>query len=351
MTERIYDALRAILFLEFPKSSRGVPFIYDREIDNWYIGERGVIPDNLTILISGQSVSESDSMYGYRMVDYSFEVKLYASGDDQTLTLRIATEGARIIRNILNNHKRIWVMDLCPICGKLPTSPEHFFVDDEHQGIFGIYGTEFGPTGTAGGIYNDIRSNWYKTHPTLSTPGNVIKINLLTSGSGYSVAPSITITGGGFGATNAEAVADITNDWVSSVTVTNPGTLYTAIPVVTFDTGNPTATGRAIISTPTVAGIGAAAFYKILTNFKNGVTPSSLSPLQISRFNNIIRDGVFPVREIFDVQIASLTPTNEAVDGALASVSTISLKFKELMPIEKFGPNFSGPNYNPQEAL
>jgi len=351
MTERIYDALRAILFLEFPKNSRRTPVVYDREINNWFIGERNVIPDNLTILISGKGISESDFFFGYRMLDYDFDIKLYSGGGDQTTALRIATEGARIIRNILNNHKRVWVMDLCPICGKLPTSPEHYFLDSTHTTVFGVYGTEAGPTGTAGAVYNNFRTNWYKTHPTLTTPGNLVKISILTSGSGYSSAPSITITGGGFGAISAAATAALTNDSVSSVTVANPGTLYTAVPTVAFSAGAPTATGKAIISTPSAAGIAAGSFYKVLTDYKNGIVPSSLTPTQITRFNEIVRDTVYPIREIFDIQVQSVTPSDEAIGTALFSTSTINIKFKELMPIEKFGPNFSGSAYNPQEAL
>jgi hypothetical protein len=277
---------------------------------------------------------------------------VYAGGDNQIMTLKIATEASRIIRNILNQHKRMWVMDLCPICNKLPTSPEHFFVDSAHTNIFGVYGTEMGPTGPAGAAYNDFRSTWYRTHPTFTTPGNITQIQVTASGSGYSAAPGVQIVGGGFGASGAHATASLSGNAVSSITITNNGAQYTAIPTVAFSGGGGAgAAAVASLNKPDNAGIASAAFYGVLRDYKNGIIPSTLSTAQLQNFNNIVRDGVFPIRILFDVQVQSVTPTDEAVDKSLYSLSEISLKCKELLPVERFGPNFSGSIYNPQEAL
>lgn len=353
MTERIYDAIKAILFLQFPKNSKGVPAIYDRTISNWISGERGVIPDNLSIVISGQQTSESDDFYGYRLIEYSFSVKLYAGGDDADITLRIATEGSRIIRNILNQHKRMWVMDLCPICQKLPTSPEHFFVDDEHTQVFGVYGTESGPTGPAGGIYNSFTSTWLKTHPTSSVPGNLAGFTITNGGGGYASSPTVLISGGGFGASGASAVANVTSGSVYNITVINEGSYYTAIPTVVLSGGGGSGSAAtAIIERPSPAGIGVGAFYNILESIRStSIYPSGLSEVQKNNFYSIIRDGVFPIRLLFDIQITNTTPSDEFVDKALFSTGEISLKMKELLPVEQFGPNFTATNYNPQEAL
>jgi hypothetical protein len=351
MTERIYDALKALLFVQLPKNSRGQPVIYDRIIKNWYTGERQVVPDNITVLISGGSVSESDYSWGYRQVEYDFKIKLYVTGDDQLITLRIATEGARLIRNILNQHKRIWVMDLCPVCGKLPTSPEHFFLDSSHTNVFGNYGDENGPTGAAGAAFNAFANTWYSTHPSLSLPGNLSQVAVITSGSGYVTAPLIYINGGGYGASGATALAYITSGSLSSIDVNNIGTCYTATPTVAVSGSGEGAVAQAIIAKPSDASIASQAFYKVLADYKNGIIPASLTSAQKQRFSELIRDGVYPARVLYDVQIQSVVPTDESEGKALRSTSEISIKCKEIMPVERFGPNYSGSIYNPREAL
>lgn len=353
MIERIYDTFKALLYLEFPKNSKYEPIIYDRVVKNWYSGERNVIPDNVTVLISGQqNAPETDAFFGYRQITYDFNIKLYISGDDQITALRLATEGSRIIRSILNKHKRIWVMDKCFVCNKYPTSPEHFFIDSEHTAIFGVYGTEAGPTGAAGGVYNDFRTTWYKTHPTAHTPGTIPKIVVTHSGANYATAPSIIITGGGFGASGAAASSSIVNGGLDTVTMTNTGTYYTAIPnvAVTGGGGN-SATAKAILVAPSTAGIAAAAYNKVLTDYQAGVVPSTLTTVQRDRLDTLVRDTVFTVREVFDVQVQGATYTDEAVGEAFMHTCVLTLQFKEQLPVTAFGPNFSGSIYNPQEAL
>lgn len=352
MTERIYDALKAVLYIEFPKNNQGMPVIYDRVVKNWFTGDRQVVPDDVSIIFKASSVSESDDFYGYRKLEYNFSILLQSAGSDQITTLRLATEGARIIRNVLTNHKRIWVMDLCPICGKLPTSPEHYFSDSTHNIIFGTYGLGSGPAGIANDVYNDFITTWLRTHPSGNTPGTVTAIQILTSGSNYVSAPVVTIGTGGNGSSGAVASASITSGSVDSITMIEYGTQYTYAPSVTFiGGGGNSATARAIISAPSPAGIAAAAFNRVYKNYANGIIPTSLSVIQKNRFNDLLRDQVLPIREIFDVQINSVTPTNEAIGDAFISTSTIDIKCKELLPITRFGPSISGSTYSPLEAL
>lgn len=72
--------------------------------------------------------------------------------------------------------------------------------------------------------------------------GGVVTIRLTTSGSGYSSAPSVTISGGG--GTGASAVAYMAGTRVSEVVVTNPGSGYTSDPAVTV-AGNASAVAHA----------------------------------------------------------------------------------------------------------
>ncbi|HOE35772.1 MAG: multicopper oxidase domain-containing protein [Chloroflexi bacterium] len=63
-------------------------------------------------------------------------------------------------------------------------------------------------------------------------------ILVTAGGSGYTEPPLVTITGGG--GSGAEAVAEITGDAVTAVTLTNPGQNYTSAPTISFTGGGGT---------------------------------------------------------------------------------------------------------------
>lgn len=65
--------------------------------------------------------------------------------------------------------------------------------------------------------------------------GNVVAIGIITPGSGYTSAPSVTITGGG--GANAAATTTILSGAVNYVYINNAGTGYTASPTITFSGG------------------------------------------------------------------------------------------------------------------
>jgi fibronectin-binding autotransporter adhesin len=60
-------------------------------------------------------------------------------------------------------------------------------------------------------------------------------LSLNNSGSGYTVAPTVTISGGG--GVGATAVATLTGDQVTGITLMNPGTGYTSAPTINFSGG------------------------------------------------------------------------------------------------------------------
>jgi len=65
--------------------------------------------------------------------------------------------------------------------------------------------------------------------------GNVAVTN---GGTGYTSAPTVTITGGG--GTGAQVAAVVRNGQVVSVTIVNPGTGYTGPATISFDGGGGT---------------------------------------------------------------------------------------------------------------
>jgi hypothetical protein len=355
MTERIYDSIKGILWSSLPKNTNGEVLIYDRPIKNWYSGERQVIPDDCSVVISGKQVGESDYSFGNVLLEYQFIVTLYSGGGKFEPSLRIATEGQRKIIEALRNHRRMWVMDLCPICERYPISPEHFFSGSYHTDVFGKYGGEDGPTGAAGAVYNLITTNWLKTHPTSSVPGNVESITVANGGSGYTSAPSVTISGGGFGASGAHASATVSGGAVTGFTITTNGSYYTAEPTLTLSGGGGSgAQGTPVVIKPSTAGIGAGAFYNIFNSIKDtGSFPATITMNHSTQqnFRSFVSGSVSPVRILHDVRITSSTPTNESVGQALIHKSEITLTMKEIVPLEGFGPNFSATGHDPTIAL
>ena len=69
-----------------------------------------------------------------------------------------------------------------------------------------------------------------------TTTGGIEKIKVTAGGSGYTGAPTVTISGGG--GSGATATAIVSGGSVTEVNVTNTGTGYTSGPVITFTGGN-----------------------------------------------------------------------------------------------------------------
>src|SRR5215469_8769923 len=104
------------------------------------------------------------------------------------------------------------------------------------------------------GLYQDIIPNGYDSTCNSPTGNMVIGLNVTSPGSGYTSAPTITITGGGGSGASADAtIAAAPTDAVSGVTLTNGGSGYTAVPNVTIATGN--ATFQAIVASSAVTGV------------------------------------------------------------------------------------------------
>lgn len=69
----------------------------------------------------------------------------------------------------------------------------------------------------------------------LDDPHAVTGVTVTNGGSGYTSAPTVTLTGGG--GSNATATATVANGVVTGITVTDPGYGYTTAPAVGFSGG------------------------------------------------------------------------------------------------------------------
>ena len=81
---------------------------------------------------------------------------------------------------------------------------------------------------------------------TITTTHSIDKIVVYDEGSGYTSAPTVTISGGG--GSSAAATANISAGKVISITITNAGTGYTSLPAITMSGGGGSnATATAVI--------------------------------------------------------------------------------------------------------
>jgi hypothetical protein len=159
MLERVYDTLRGILFYELPKNAKGEAVIFDRPVSGFYIGEAGVKPNAISIVFKGASSPLKDISFGLQEFEHNVNIEVSVGADNIETTERVTQEATRIILSILRKHRRIWVVDFCPICEKFTLSPAHFTVD--HNDILSSYATA---------VTNEFNTLWSETHPTNLAP-------------------------------------------------------------------------------------------------------------------------------------------------------------------------------------
>ena len=154
MLERVYDTLRGILFYELPKNAKGEAVIFDRPVSGFYIGEAGVRPNAISIVFKGASSPLKDISFGLQEFEHNVSIEINVGADNIETTERVTQEATRIILSILRKHRRIWVVDICPICEKFTLSPSHFVAD--HNSILSSYVTT---------VTNEFNNLWSETHP------------------------------------------------------------------------------------------------------------------------------------------------------------------------------------------
>lgn len=119
-----------------------------------------------------------------------------------------------------------------------------------HRGLMGDAGYNFRGLLDDARVYNralsdaEVRAlHEYESFPPSSYPriasataqvvnGFVVGASITDGGSGYTNAPTVTISGGG--GTGATAVATVSNGAVNKITITNPGIGYTSTPTITI---------------------------------------------------------------------------------------------------------------------
>lgn len=162
MLERIYDTLRAILYYELPQDKNGNVVIYDRRVTAWYVGERDIKNTNLSVTFKGGSSSLKDIALGTQEYTHNIVIEIDAGADNIDISERLVQEATRIFISVLRKHRRIWIVEICPICEKFTISPEHFTLD--HNNILSTYVT---------GVVNDYNNLWAEVHPASIAPATL----------------------------------------------------------------------------------------------------------------------------------------------------------------------------------
>jgi formylglycine-generating enzyme required for sulfatase activity len=92
-----------------------------------------------------------------------------------------------------------------------------------------------GVNSTSNFCYVNFDLSWDNSWRHNSVSGGLSYIGVKTGGSGYTSAPTVTISGGG--GAGASATASVTGGAVTAITITNAGTGYSSVPNVVFSGG------------------------------------------------------------------------------------------------------------------
>jgi FtsP/CotA-like multicopper oxidase with cupredoxin domain len=111
--------------------------------------------------------------------------------------------------------------------------------------------TNYLPTGSGGDLFIPVDTTVMGAG--MGPTGELTGITILSGGSGYTIAPIVTITGPGGSGTTATAEATILNGVVNVIHITNPGSDYTALPGITISAPG----GAGITATASLSFIGA----------------------------------------------------------------------------------------------
>ena len=95
--------------------------------------------------------------------------------------------------------------------------------------------TSAGINSTSNFCYVNFDLSWDNSWRHNSSSGGLSYIAVKTGGSGYTSAPTVSISGGG--GSGATATATVSGGEVTSITITNAGTGYTSVPTVAFTGG------------------------------------------------------------------------------------------------------------------
>ena len=336
MVEKIYDTLKAILWTEFPKNNQGVPFVYNRIIQNWFFGDRTVQPSALGVVLRGTTESLKDLGFGLREISWSVGITFYSSNDDKETSERVVQEYARIAHEILKKHRTMWICDLCPFCDLFPLSPIHY-IDNGIITNVGIT-TAIIPAGLSSYIITVPGTN-----PGIDAPA-VIR---LTPGISGNVTVSEILSCG----------LGITQTTYSDLYTTLAFTLSNGTPHTGYSTNILNIYAQNVVNqvnsfwaethlsgTPPYydwPGVAYNAVQEFISDWAAGIqsAPIVANNTWNKNLNSVIYNDVNLMRLLQNVQVGEITPSDDGMEAAMLHSAKFTMKGKEVISVDAFGPN------------
>jgi hypothetical protein len=332
MIEKIYDTIKAILYTDFPKNSQGYPVIYDRVITDWLFGDREITPAPLGVILRNTHSNIKDIGFGLREIEYSIGISFYASGDNKETSERVVQEAARVAHQILKNHRSMWVCDLCPFCGQFPLSPIHYTDIGVVTGV-GI-NTALLPSG----------SNYYLVTIPGTTGNAIIKLSQGISGN-VTVSEILSC---GLGVT-ATSYSDSYATLSLKLSGGTPHTGYSTTAINNYVTnvlnqGNTFWAETHTSSSPPYydwAGVSYQAVQEFISDWQAGIKPSGITGNLTwnTNINNAVANDAQLMRLLQDIQVSEVKPSDDGIDKALYHTAEFTMRGKEVISVDVFGPN------------
>jgi hypothetical protein len=331
MLERVYDTLKAILWTDFPKNNQGVPYIYDRTIDEWFFGDRQILPAPLGVVLRASQGELKDIGFGLREIDYTINITFYSSGDNAETSERVVQESARLAHSILKNHRTMWICELCPFTESLPLSPIHY-IDN--------------------GVITNVTVNACNAPTTITVnPGGQgytapAYISISTSVTGALTVSQILSSGLGITTTSyADSNCNLSFQLSGGTSLTGYATnIMTTYLTKVINQVNSYWQETHLSSSPPFydwAGVAYQTIQEFVTDWGAGIQPVQIlsNTNWKNNLNSIIQNNTDIVRLIQDIQVGSIKPSDDGMEKAFMHSAEFTLKAKEIISVDQFGPN------------
>ena len=225
----------------------------------------------------------------------------------------------------------MWICDLCPFTGDLPLSPIHY-IDN--------------------GIITDVTVNSC-TSPTT--------ITVSPSGSGYTAPAFISVSTSISGANTIASILSrglgITTNSYSDSNCNLTFSLSNGTSLTGYATNIMTSYLENVVSQVNTywqethassnppfydwAGVAYQAVQEFISDWASGIQPTQILVNNTWKTNldNVVSNNVDLMRLLQDIQVGSIKPSDDGVEKAFMHSAEFTMKAKEIISIDQFGPN------------
>lgn len=186
--------------------------------------------------------------------------------------------------------------------------------------------TDSEPSIQAKTFVNEVRRRGYgkKLNGVGSSSQSVKSINIVAGGTGYTSAPTVTITGGG--GSDATATAAVAEGAVTAITITAPGNRYTSVPTVSITGGGGNGASAVAVITTDEDADALANDISDQVAFRHLIREERARELafELHRKGDLVRWGIFTQQMDVGRQWTLTAPNSNIRDNALTYFSNAS---------------------------